>query len=66
MHTPSYFYIKKIFFSYKKVRSKFKGQVHIYFSVEKYFLKLSKLINIDGEATTQVLESIEKKTNYFL
>jgi hypothetical protein len=52
MHTPSYFYIKKIFFSYKKVRSKFKGQVHIYFSVEKYFLKLSKLINIDGEATT--------------
>jgi hypothetical protein len=34
-------------------------------NVEKYFLKLPKLIIIDEEATTQVLESIGKKTFIF-
>jgi hypothetical protein len=31
----------------------------------KYVLKLFKLINIDGEATTHVLESIEKRMFIF-
>jgi hypothetical protein len=31
----------------------------------KYILKLSKLINLDGEATTQVFESIGKKDFIF-
>jgi hypothetical protein len=60
MHTPSYFYIKNIFFHTKKYVWSLKGQVHSYFIVEKYFLELSKLINIDEKATIQVLESIEK------
>jgi hypothetical protein len=66
MHTPSYFYIINFFFHTKKYVWNLKGQVHSYFNIEKYFLKLSKLTNIDGEATTQALESIGKKSFYFL
>ena len=42
-----------------------KKQVYSYFITEKYFLNRFNLINIDGKATTQVLESIEIKSFMF-
>jgi hypothetical protein len=56
--------MQKSTFDQKKKKT-LKGQVHSYFNVLKCFLKLSKLINIDGEATPQVIESIEKIKNNF-
>ena len=59
------FISKRFLFHTKKYIWGLKGQIQSYFNVEKYFLKLSKLINVDGEAIIQVLESIEKNKLLF-
>jgi hypothetical protein len=59
------FILKAFFFHTKKYVWSLKREIHNYFNVLKYFLKVSKLIDIDGETTTQVLESIEKKKDFY-
>jgi hypothetical protein len=55
-----FFYTKKYVWSLKD-----KSTVTLSLDIEKYFLKLFKLINIDKEATTQIFEFIEKNTFIF-